>query len=52
MTDKELIEQIQRLTIVNKKLKLENKRLRDKIAEYEKRIKDYEFFLSGGKTNG
>lgn len=52
MTEKELRERIDRLTIVNKKLKAENKRLSDKIAEYEKRIKDYEFFLSGGKSNG
>lgn len=52
MTEKELSEQIERLTIVNKKLKAENKRLADKNAEYEKRIKVYENFINGGKNNG
>ena len=50
MTEKELIDKIESLMLVNKMLKTDNKKLREKLSEFEKKIKIYDDFLNGGNN--
>lgn len=50
MNEKELNDKIESLTLINKMLKNDNKKLREKLTEFEKKIKIYDEFLNGGNN--